>query len=522
MDKKTIDMEEAFATMPELPMNFEKNCIAMTKGIPVFYKRKGKTAECICGKCGMSYETNEKPERNKRTVCPLCGNKGFWEWSKVTTRRYEQKDITLIQCANDGNLVIRLFRVHNQYKQYYIGETTFCERRRYFLHMGDVYKFYRTYKWTSKGREEYWGKDPDREPFDMSDLYPGWRYEIEKSKLKYCNPEEITNTSPWLQREYVKALLAYANNPALEMYAKAGLKHLVWTMVQKEGKTKLVNRRAKSLYSQLRIENKAAFHRLQKSEGDTCLLQILQKEKKQKIKFTDEQIEFLKRRDHEWRGTQKVEYLLRFMTLQKLMNRVQKYIAQGDYVVENQVVGAYYDYLEMREELGYDMTNEVYLYPKNLKEKHDQMVKERNARRDQLHGEKKCREYPDISKRYGKLFKKYGMQFEGYVIRPARDAAEIVNEGRKLHHCVGGDNYLRKHNRGETTILFLRKMETPDIPYYTIEIRDTEIMQWYGIRDSKPDKEIIEQWLETYVSYLRNVKGIKADVENGLLLPAAG
>lgn len=520
MAKKTIDMEEAFSTMPELPLNFEKNCIAMTKGIPVFYKRKGKTAECICGKCGMQYETTEKPVRDKRTVCPMCGNKGFWEWSKVTTRRYEQKDITLIQCTNDGNLVIRLFRVHNQYKQYYIGETTFSERRRYFLHMGDVYKFYRTYKWTSKGREEYWGKDPDREPFDMSDLYPGWRCEIEKSKLKYCNLEEITNTSPWLQRDYVKALLAYANNPALEMYAKAGLKNLVWTMIQKEGKTKLVNRRAKTLYSQLRIENKVAFHRFQKSEGDTFLLQILQKEKKRKIKFTDEQIEFLRRRDREWRGTQKVEYLLRFMTLQKLMNRVQKYIAQGDYIVENQVVGAYHDYLEMREDLGYDMTNEIYLYPKNLKEKHDQMVEEKRGREDELHETKMNIKYPKIEMQYNKLFEKYGFTDECYVIRPAMNAGEIVKEGRDLHHCVGRETYLSKHNSGQTVILFLRKAETPNVPYYTIEIRDKEIIQWYGIRDTKPDKEIIEVWLEDYVSYLRNTKSIRKEEKEMLLMAA--
>ena len=520
MAKKIIDMDQAFATMPELPRDFEKNCFAMTKGIPVFYKRKGKVAECICGKCGMSYETSEKPERDKRTVCPICGNKGFWEWSKVTRRRYEQKDITLIQCTSDGNLVIRLFRVSHQYKQHYIGETIFDEQRRYFLHMGDAYKFYKTYKWSREGKVGYWGTHPNKKLFDMSELYPGWRREIEKSKLKYCNPEEITNTSPWLQRDYVKALLAYANNPALEMYTKAGLRLLVNMMVQKEGKTKLVNRRAKTLYSQLRIEDKAAFHRLQKSEGDTFLLQILQKEKKQKIKFTDEQIEFLRRRSYEWRGMQRTERSLRFMTLQKLMNRVKKYMEQGDYVTEGRAVGAYFDYLEMREELGYDITNEVYLYPKNLKEKHDLMVKERNARRDRLYGEKKCREYPDIFRRYKKLVKKYGMKFGGYVIRPAKDAAEIVNEGRELHHCVGGDNYLRKHNEGESTILFLRKIETPDIPYYTIEIRGTEIIQWYGIKDSKPDKEIIEPWLEAYASYLRNAKAIEADIEKGLLLAA--
>lgn len=33
-------------------------------------------------------------------------------------------------------------------------------------------------------------------------------------------------------------------------------------------------------------------------------------------------------------------------------------------------------------------------------------------------------------------------------------------EGRTLHHCVGGDTYLGRHDRGESYILMLRAQET--------------------------------------------------------------
>ena len=98
------------------------------------------------------------------------------------------------------------------------------------------------------------------------------------------------------------------------------------------------------------------------------------------------------------------------------------------------------------------------------------------------------------------------------------NAKEIIMEGRILHHCVGGDNYLRKHNNGETAILFLRKVESPDEPYYTIEIKNTKILQWYGLRDGKPDKEIIEPWLDEYVEHLSSSK----KSANQELLMAAG
>lgn len=523
MANKTIDMEQAFATMPELPENFESNVIYRLPRIPIFYKRNGKIARCICGKCGMEYDTKEVPVRNYPARCPMCGNDGTWEWSKVTRPQYGQEDVTLVQCTSDKNIVLRIFRVSYKYQQWYKADITVKEKRRYFLHIGEVYKFYnnRVYRREIHTWGDEWGRAHDHESVNIQNLYPGWKNQLEKSKFKYCDPVEITGAmETYFHRG--DALIAYANNPAIEMYAKARMKYIVSHLLSKEGKTKLINRRAKTLYGQLRIKDKQALNRLIKEEGYIDMLRILQKEKKLNIRYTDEQVDFMLRRMKDYKGEQKLNWVLEHMTIQKLINRIEKYKEQGDYPRESQAFSAYYDYLEMRDELGYDMTNEVYLYPKNLKQKHDQMVKERNERRDQLHGEKMCRKYPDISNRYKKLLKKYGMQFDGYVIRPARSAAEIVDEGRELHHCVGGENYLRKHNKGETTILFLRKAITEDVPYYTIEIRDTEIIQWYGIKDSKPDKEIIGPWLDTYVSYLRNAKEIKADVENRMLLLAAG
>ena len=244
-------------------------------------------------------------------------------------------------------------------------------------------------------------------------------------------------------------------------------------------------------------------------------------EEKKGYNLTEEQREFLARNFGRYNGKKQIEYLLQFMTLQQLINRIEKYTKEEKYYSENLTVGRYYDYLQMREELEYDMSNEVYLHPKNLKRKHDQMVKERNARRDELHIVKKSNEFPDIAKKYNKLQKKYGYTKDGYIIRPAKNAEEIIMEGRILHHCVGGDNYLRKHNEGQTTILFLRKELEPEKPYYTIEIRDKELIQWYGIKDTKPDKEIIGPWLERYIEMLKQGKR-KKNVEEEQLMQAAG
>ena len=97
-------------------------------------------------------------------------------------------------------------------------------------------------------------------------------------------------------------------------------------------------------------------------------------------------------------------------------------------------------------------------------------------------------------------------------------------EGRILHHCVGGDRYLGKHNDDISTILFLRPTTEPDVPYITVEIgtADLMLMQWYGEYDTKPDQENINRWLKSYINRLKCGMNGREDVgdETGQQAPA--
>ena len=69
------------------------------------------------------------------------------------------------------------------------------------------------------------------------------------------------------------------------------------------------------------------------------------------------------------------------------------------------------------------------------------------------------------------------------TVRVPVDGNDIIAEGAKLSHCVGG--YAAKHANGRTTILFIRKKTDPDTPYFTLEI-DVEtgkIRQCYGYKN---------------------------------------
>lgn len=521
MKDEKKEKEELIAMVPELPEGFIEWCENQMANAPVFYKRTGNYTECRCGMCGEQYRLHtpkepefgtiysEIPKKNEITECVKCGKQTYYEWKKVTKVMNEERWFYLYQLLKDGSVIVRIFDCWRRKQQGLAQETETEEVERIFLIKGQVKKMVSMYYYFTG--EAKWvmeqGKGYPRIENTTGEVYPGWEKVLEESNLKYCRVEEIATmagigTVETLSR--INILMAYANNPAIEMYEKAGLKKLVRALVWREGIIGCLNRRKTTLEGQLRLKDKEKIKKFMKREGDPILLEMLQYEEKHGYRWTEEQEKWV---EYYW-GTlnyqKSLDVFMKYMSIQKLMNRIKKYKeTRREYYSLTEIIGEYRDYLQMREELGYNMENEVFLYPRNLHEKHQEMTKEKNARNNELTIKKKNKEFSRIAERYTELCEKYQARTGGYIIRPARDAGEIIMEGRTLHHCVGRDLYLKSHNDGKSTILFLRKEKSPDEPYITIEIRGTEIKQWYGVNDTKPDKEIIERLLKDYVKQLK-------------------
>ena len=206
-----------------------------------------------------------------------------------------------------------------------------------------------------------------------------------------------------------------------------------------------------------------------------------------------------------------IKNCLKYMTIRQLINRVNTYYKKKVGSTKSSVLTTYSDYLDMKEELGYDMTNSITIYPHDLKAEHDKAVIERNEAAAKRREEKANEMYKAISQRFKKADKIYSYHSGKLFVRPAKNAAEIIEEGRILHHCVGGDGYLNAHAKKESIILFLRKKE--NTPYITIEMEPTgEIVQWYGAYDKKPDEAKIDRWLNKYVKQL-DIKALKREAK---------
>lgn len=168
----------------------------------------------------------------------------------------------------------------------------------------------------------------------------------------------------------------------------------------------------------------------------------------------------------------------------------------------------YFDYAGWLEEMEYDMRNEFNLFPKNFKKTHDEMSKRYMKFKD-----KQAKE--DI-KKFNKILQKMkketidveamNLNVAGLFIRLPNKLEELKVEGEALHHCVG--TYTERVRKGKTMIFFVRKIEEPDKPFYTLEWKG-RVVQCRGFHncDMTPEvKAFVEMFQTKMVEYEKTPK----------------
>ena len=348
--------------------------------------------------------------------------------------------------------------------------------------------------WVRVENDEIWTKGGGSNDNQYGDVYPGTYEEIKETCCAYSCLEEVDG---WLEN------FSYTTWDYMRLYAKDRKIEMLWKLdLQDVLLGKLRNHPCKTNW---RGKNPQDYLQIYKSRIElvrkygSIALDLYQAERKSGEHWNDEIAEFFSMIHL---NTADITFFNRFMSSRQLKNRIEEY-AKGMKNNLRDTATTYMDYLHMREENGYDMTNSIYIHPKDLIRAHNAMLLERDSRKADEKKRKALLKYTGIADRYKDAMKAYNWEAGCMFIRPAKDAAEIIDEGRLLHHCVGGDNYLAKHNEAETTILFLRYVDRPEIPYVTVEIEPNgKIHQWYGIHDSKPDRKRNDMWLDAYTQQL--------------------
>lgn len=505
----------------------------------MWYKRKGRYADFKCSACGceyrrateygVSYESQSEnivatPKQGIISRCEICGAMGKYQARK---RKFnEQLTFYKADTYKDG-LVIREVAASQVIRKDVKEAYEYTEMTRLFITKAEEHKDFCYYDgWTDKA-EWY-----DRNSSGMY-LYQspkGFLYEpslanIKKSAFKYCAIDRFLSKYP--KSDIHGYFKAYRRYPQLEYLVKMQLWKLAEPLTANFYQTNDMDMAAARPEDMLGIQKKDIPYLIEQ-EGNITILNIcrLQKQTGQQFEmiYCAWLYEILSVGYSSHRIYEQLLQIAEHMSIKRVINQLAKYVGyespddlEGDYPNRfgyhylNERAGKYLDYLQMRIELGYDLSNNVYSKPRDLDVAHQEMVMQSDAKKIKEKSMTADEKYTQIPKLIKQLSKVYMYKDEKYQIVIPKSASDIIEEGHVLHHCVGGDNYLRAHNRQTSTILFLRHSKNPDIRFVTIEIKKDHIVQWYGAYDKKPEETEIAKWLRTYREIVN--KRLSADTQ---------
>ena len=527
--QKRIDKWEGhMALIPPLPEGFEEWADKDGAGQSnfLFYRKKGKKTEVYCTHCGKTWKTDQKMVHTKgnpgdcgfhpeKFFCMRCGEHlPAKAWGRQKYLRTDD-DIVLAQKAGEY-IVFRKFHVAKRFRREGEGllerwncGTSICETLRV---LANPYSFQSMASYVKRTVEPI-GRCMWAETFEGGN----WNGYYSRSTQPYLIGRGILymkNIGEVLENTGVKKIVAelflshreenmqYALQRAakkgyIEYLIKAGLKRLAREAAYNTTK---FDEGAKDLKTLLGV-NGQQLYTLKKLDGDGYMIDAIKYIEKHNEKIDDETLQFI--------TSNKVvvkELQLRQtgMTLQRMINYLRKQSARGkrSFAGTNNL---YKDYLKMAADRGMDLTDEIICHTPRLREMHDRYLEEKNAREDAAERLRVNKKFPEIKKSFEANTEHFGYQKAGLKIFVPRDAADIRREGKLQHHCVGAtDRYMERMAKRETFILFLRRADAQETPYYTLEVEyDGKIRQSYGAYDRKPDWPVVEPVLKSFTRQIR-------------------
>lgn len=496
------------------------------QGNIIYYKRKGNKADYHCCQCGMDYTRRNKssesyedsvfaslakvPKVFETENCPYCKKSGTLLQMGHAKRTHQYFEILLYQLAKDSKtLMVTGYSIdvyRSPYNAYNISNRAYAIS---FLRPG----YERIY--------QIWGEHIIKSNYfnigKNCDVHELGSSVISESSLKYfpsnmgsliCNAAE-KETNHTIAR--YNALRTYANAPAIESMYKIGLYNICSSLIQSGGHTRDIKKTAKEAADILMVSKEGFRYIRQSMDNDRHMLDIIRYMEKNNIPLNDNNVEIIKNLNIHYypKNAMMTTYLTKYQSIQKLYNYLNK--QKHNYTSLSDTLNEYYDYIKQRELQEDDLSNTVYLRPRDLHTTYMTLLEDVEHLKNEKYIAEMSEKYKNIRERSAKIPKKYTWQQAEFLIRPAKSAEEIVIEGRLLHHCVGNDTqgYMKKFNEGKGWILLVRHKQNPTVPFVTVELVNDKIRQWYGIKDSKPDRENVEAFLNAYIQHITEKGGKK-------------
>lgn len=139
---------------------------------------------------------------------------------------------------------------------------------------------------------------------------------------------------------------------------------------------------------------------------------------------------------------------------------------------------------------------------------------------DRKRDEERQKFFADLEEGNKKRQKKWEFSGEKFSIVFPMKLSDVKQEGASLNHCVGG--YAERHLKNETTILFLRKNESIDTSFYTIELRSADYRRYSVVQVHGACNKWVGNDPDAAVFLYRYFKSHNVSCDNKILLRTSG
>lgn len=490
-----------------------KKCIDKTfaeKGLNFFVCRdKSDKQKSYCIHCKHYVVLPEKHQHNDKYFCPYCGIEGTvkhaWRLRKplkntLYMQYYEKADYDKKSIVCRGLYIVRYISLKTLHVNYEI------ETGAYYLFQHNNCKMVRYcgFNWCyTKPLVERKSIHPLWSHYYFTDIcaddYESFIKAVQGTKWEHCCYKELCT---YLESDFIKLLYFYDKYPQMEYIVKAGFPLVIAEKIRKRpmygmrinfkamnlkeaiglpGLSKLDKKYIKSFKGQIRPEELKIWQMIKK-ENVNCPINKVFERKTLNLPYGYFGI-----------------YVKNIIELYKIIPSVLKihsYVSRqvnlyGERcnLYMDDILRDWLDYLKECKSLGMDLKDTAVTFPKNLRVAHENTTKQIKLKKEKLLKEK--------IERLSLKRQRYKYSFKNIVSMPAASVDELIAEGAALNHCVG--TYADKYAKGETDIVFIRKVSEPDRSFYTMEIKNNKVVQVRGSHNCGMTDEV-----EEFVEHFRN------------------
>ena len=461
----------------------------------IFTWRVGKQQYGYCTHCKKEFKTTGLKHK-KFTMCPECHSNCGVRASGMgrQTMRDSAYFVYYEKSRFDPKVITaRGFLTSRDYTgDFREVETRITQVAVYIFEQGNSQFYYSPYYFSSFEKQ--------KTVFSLfNSTYVNFKCFCSKDSIQKAVQGTIFQYSTWedffyMREDMVKFFSLVSKYPCIEYLSKMGLTDLVKAKLFGYKTFGAINWNGKTINKVLKLSKQEIKEVTAVAPFvSTFCLWIYQQGKKDGSNLTiDEARDMSERFNY---SKDELDIILKYTRIRKAYSYIKKQHEKKPKDIRfhtfSQIAGDWRDYIRDCITLEMNLTDEYVLYPPNLHRAHQNTIKQIKIKENKILDEK-------INRRV-KILTSYTYQDEKYLIRPAASSLELIDEGKKLNHCVG--TYADRYAKGETNIFVVRKVLEPQKPFYTMEIRKNEIIQVRGKKNCNPTKEV-----KTFIDKFEKVK----------------